>query len=355
MRPFEMWEPSEVAQAVALLDSAHLAPGSRAPRLLAGGQDLLGELKDDLARPAALINLKGIAGLDEIEEVASGGQSPHALRIGSLVTLARIADNATLQERYPLLCAAAVSVGSPQIRSQATLGGNLCQRPRCIYYRNAAALCLKKGGRECFAEGGVNRHNAILGGGPSWIVHPSDLAPALVALDASVELTSPTGTRELSLADFFTLPADGDVLRENRLGPPEMLTPLTGPAGGGRPGAMTEKATGGRSGDVRQVYMKFRERESFDFALVSVSMRVRVVDDRIRAARLVLGGVAPIPWRCLGAERLLADKPLEPQSFAAAAQVALAAAEPLEQNAYKVPLATTLIMRAGAALTAETR
>ncbi len=342
MRAFEMWEPQTAAEAAALLATEHAGPGSSRPRLLAGGQDLLGELKEDLARPAALVNLKGIAGLDDLEPAIGG-----ALRLGALVTLARLEREPLLAARYPLLAAAAASVGSPQIRSQATLGGNLCQRPRCVYYRNAGALCLKKGGRECLAEGGVNRHNAILGGGPSWIVHPSDLAPALVALDATVELTSPQGTRELALGDFFTLPEEGDVLRENRLGPQELVSAVTLPesAAAGVPGAQ-----GTQAGEVLQVFMKFRERESFDFALSAVALRLRVVAGRIRDARLVLGGVAPIPWRCRAAERLLADKPLEAESFSAAAELALADAEPLEQNAYKVPLTRTLIERAGASL-----
>jgi xanthine dehydrogenase YagS FAD-binding subunit len=341
MRSFEMYEPKTTAEAVALLAESHGAPDGDQPRLYAGGQDLLTEMKEDLARPAALVNLKHIPGLGTIE-VGRGG----VLRIGALTRLSVIERSALLAELFPALVQAAASVASPQIRSRATLGGNLCQRPHCIYYRNAAAICLKKGGNECLSEGGVNRHNAILGGGPSWIVHPSDLAPALIALDATVHLASPQGEREMPLAEFFMLPSEGDPTRENRLEPQEMVTAVTLP-----PGSAAGATPGG--GETRQVFLKFGERESFDFALAAVALRLRLAGGRIREARLVLGGVAPTPWRCSKAERLLIDVPMERRSWQAAADAALADAEPLEQNGYKVPLTHTLILRAFATLAGE--
>jgi xanthine dehydrogenase YagS FAD-binding subunit len=223
-----------------------------------------------------------------------------------------------------------------QIRSVGTVGGNLCQRPRCWYYRHEHAVCIKKGGSECFAYGGQNKYNAILGGGPSYIVHPSDLAPALVALGASVDIAGTRGTRSVELERFFTLPSEGSVLRENVLAGDEVVTAVRVPAPVG---------TGWRS-----TYLKFRERGSYDFALASVALALRMEGGTIAAARLVLGGVAPIPWRCEGAEKLLAGRKIDAETCAKAGAEALRGAEPLEYNAYKVPLAQGLVTKALQAL-----
>src|SRR5437763_35105 len=178
MKSFEWASPSSVGEAVSLLKSA---PASKDvdddARPIAGGQDLLTTMKDYITRPARVVNLKGIRGLDRIEPDAHKG-----LRIGALVTLAQLEEHAEVRRHFPGLAEAAHSVATPQIRNLGTVGGNLCQRPRCWYYRLEEAVCLKKGGSECFAAKGENKYNAILGGGPSYIVHPSDLAPVLVAL-----------------------------------------------------------------------------------------------------------------------------------------------------------------------------
>ncbi|HED64415.1 MAG TPA: xanthine dehydrogenase family protein subunit M [Planctomycetes bacterium] len=324
MHRFRLEFPKDVAAATSLLPSHRGPLTPRDARVLAGGQDLLGELKDHLVEPDTLVSLHRIPGLD-------GFELGEDLRLGALVTLAVIERDTALRERFTVLAEAAESVATPQIRTQATLGGNLCQRPRCWYYRNEEAPCIKKGGAECFAFGGRNKYNAILGGGPSYIVHPSDLAPALVCLDATVTKTAREGTETIALESFFTLPSEGSVQRENVLRANELLLGVHVPALG--PG-------------WKSTYLKFRERESFDFALAAVALAVRLDGERIAEAKLVLGGVAPIPWRARAAEDFVAGKPNTRSTWKAAADLALAGAEPLEHNAYKIPLTKGLIQKA---------
>jgi xanthine dehydrogenase YagS FAD-binding subunit len=327
MKAFELIQPKTLDAALEAL------PGARDPRankvkLLAGGQDLLGELKEHLIEPEQLVNLKTLPGLDRIELGADG-----ALTFGALVTLSRIEGEAAVRERFPLLAEAAGAVGSLQIRNLGTLGGNLCQRPRCWYYRHEQAVCIKKGGSECFAYGGLNKYNAILGGGPSYIVHPSDVAPALVALEAQAVIRGKRGERKLPLEQFFTLPSEGSVLRENVLSSDEILTQVVVPAPVG---------SGWRS-----TYLKFRERGSYDFALSAVALRVALdAEQKIRDARLVLGGVAPIPWRCEKVEKALVGRKIDAATCEFAAKLALDGAEPLEHNAYKIMLTQALITKA---------
>src|SRR6266705_2838791 len=328
MNSFEWVSPGSVAEAVSALKSAPAASDlDDAARPIAGGQDLLTTMKDYITRPVRVVNLKGIRGLDKIEANGKGG-----LRIGALVTLAQLEENAIVRRNFPGLSEAAHSVGTPQIRNLGTVGGNLCQRPRCWYYRLEEAVCLKKGGSECFAATGENKYNAILGGGPSYIVHPSDLAPMLVALGASVSITGAEGKRMIPLEKFFTLPSEGSVRRENVLKNEEIITEIRVPASG----------FAGHS-----TYLKFKERDSLDFALASVAAAVELQSNQmIKQARLVLGGVAPIPWRALQAEKFLAGKTLSADVLTEVARLALEGAQPLEKNAYKVPLTQTLVRRA---------
>lgn len=326
MKAFEHARPADLAAALDLLPKGRDPEARERTRVVAGGQDLYTEMKERLAEPELLVDLKGV-GLDAIEEGADGG-----LSIGATVTLAALEEHAEVARRFPILAEAAGSVASVQIRSVATVGGNLCQRPRCWYYRHPDADCIKKGGAECFAYGGLNKYNAILGGGPSYIVHPSDVAPALVALGATAELTGSRGARTVDLERFFTLPSEGSVLRENVLAGDELLTRVDVPA---------------LAGDGwRSTYVKFRERGSYDFALASVALALRMQGDTIAEARLVLGGVAPIPWRCLDAEAALAGRRVDAETCALAGEQAMLGAEPLEHNAYKVPLAQGLITQA---------
>src|SRR5215208_5158640 len=210
MKAFEWTNPANVNEAVKMLTVASPGDIDEAPRPIAGGQDLLTTMKDYTSRPARLVNLKNIRGLDRIR------LNTKELTIGALVTLTELEEHAGVRKSFPGLVEAAHSIATPQIRNLGTIGGNLCQRPRCWYFRLENYQCRKKGGTECFAKGGENKYNAIFGGGKSNYVHPSDLAPMLVALEATVAITGPDGARTIPLADFFVLPSI-DVRRETVL------------------------------------------------------------------------------------------------------------------------------------------
>ncbi len=328
MKAFEWLSPTTVSEAVNALKSV---PAPKDPddgaRPIAGGQDLLTTMKDYITRPTRVVNLKSIRGLDRILPDGKGG-----LRIGALVTLAQLADHPVVRRNFRGLSEAAHSIATPQIRNLGTVGGNLCQRPRCWYFRLEEVVCLKKGGTECYAATGENKYHAIFGGGPSYIVHPSDLAPMLVALGASVSVAGSTGKRVIQLEKFFTLPAEGNLRRENVLKNDEIITDIHVPAS---------------RFAAHSTYLKFKERESMDFALVSVAAAVAMGPNKtIAGARLVLGGVAPIPWRVPKAESFLVGKTMNNDVLTNAARIALAGAEPLEKNGYKIPLAQALVRRA---------
>jgi xanthine dehydrogenase YagS FAD-binding subunit len=326
MKTFEWTNPTTINEAVKLLRVPGAGDIDEAPRPIAGGQDLLTTMKDYTSRPARLVNLKHIRGLDRITLNARG------LTIGALVTLSELEEHAGVRKSFPGLSEAAHSIATPQIRNLGTVGGNLCQRPRCWYFRLEEVNCLKKGGSECYAASGENKYNAIIGGGPSYIVHPSDLAPMLVALGARLTVTGGAGRRVIALDKFFTLPSAGNIRRENVLENDDIITEIFVPA--------SPLAAG-------STYLKFKERESLDFALASVAAAVKLGANRaVQDVRIVLGGVAPIPWRVPAAEKFLVGKELKPDVLAEAAKLALAEAKPLEKNAYKVPLAQTLVRRA---------
>jgi len=326
MKAFEWTNPATIGEAVKLLGVSSAGDIDEAPRPIAGGQDLLTTMKDYTSRPARLVNLKNIRGLDRITLNARG------LTIGALVTLTELEEHAGVRKSFPGLSEAAHSIATPQIRNLGTVGGNICQRPRCWYFRLEEVVCLKKGGSECFAATGENKYNAVLGGGPSYIVHPSDLAPALVALGASVNVTGADGHRTIPLDKFFTLPSEGNIRRENVLRNDEIITEVQVPAS-----AFAAHST----------YIKFKERDSLDFALASVAAAVELGPGKtVRQARVVLGGVAPIPWRAPKAESYLAGRTLSAGTLAEAARLALDGAEPLAKNAYKIPLTQALVRRA---------
>jgi len=326
MKAFEWVSASTVEEAVRQLQTSKPVQNrDEAPQPIAGGQDLLTSMKDYVVRPSRVVNLKSISGLDRLQLDATG------LRIGALVTLAQLEQNAEVKKRFPGLVEAASSVATPQIRNLGTVGGNLCQRPRCWYFRLESVVCLRKGGDECYAESGENKYNAILGGGPSFIVHPSDLAPMLVALGATVTTASPKGRRTLPLEKFFILPSE-EPTRENVLEPAEIITEVQVP----------DSALAARS-----TYLKFKERDSLDFALSAVAAALELDDSgAVRQARLVLGGVAPAPWRVQKAEEFLVGKRLDAATLTEAARLALRGASPLSKNAYKVPLTQVLVRRA---------
>jgi xanthine dehydrogenase YagS FAD-binding subunit len=317
MHPFELARPTSVAQARELIGEK---PGSV---LKAGGVDLIDHLKERLVEPARVVDLKSVPGLDQITVDADGG-----LHIGPLVTLAKVAAHAGVQKSHAALAQACGEAASPQIRNLATIGGNVLQRPRCWYYRLESYRCLKKGGTVCFAIGGENRYHVIFGGGPSYATHPSNAAVALVAHGASFVLEGAKGPRTVPAADFFVLPGK-DPERENLIEPGEVLTEIRVPAAAG----------------ARSLYDEVRERAAFDWPLVSVAAVVRQEGGSVKEARLVLGAVAPVPWRAAKAEQALVGKALDEASASASARAATFGAAPLSDNGYKVGLVQTLVRR----------
>ena len=303
-------------QRTASIKEATAAASGPEARILAGGTDLLGCLRDGVFQANRLVSLNGIKELKGIRPRAGGG-----LRIGALTTLTEIAENRQILDSYAVLGQAAAAVGSPQLRNQGTLGGNLCQRPRCWYFRGDFH-CLRKGGDTCFAAAGQNQMHCILGGYECFMVHPSDTAPALVALDAKVSVAGRRGTRQMPLASFFVLPKDS-VVKENVLEPGEVVTEVLLDAS--QPGA-------------RSTYRKVRERGAFDFALAGAAVVLVMAEGKVRTARVVLSGVAPAPWRSAEAEHAIMGKALDAATAGAAAAAAVKAAVPLGENGYKVPL-----------------
>ncbi len=292
--------------------------------MIAGGTDLLAELKEYIETPKTLINLKTLPGMDSISADASG------LKIGALTTVAEIAMHPTIQHHYTVLAQAAASVATPQIRNVGTLGGNLCQRPRCWYYRDETVSCLKKGGDLCYAVEGLSKYHAIFGGDPVYIVHPSDIAPALIALNASIKIVGPEGEKTIKVEDFFTLPA-ANPFRENVLEPNEIVVEVQVP----KPNPNT-----------KSLYLKAREKGAPDFALASVAGVFEVMGRTCHTASIVLGGVAPAPWRSTDAETALTGKMINDSVSAKAGEEAVKNAQPLNDNEYKVTLTQNLISRA---------
>ena len=290
-----------------------------------GGSDLLGLVKERIVTPDVVVNLKTINGQDQIEPMGRG------VRIGGLVTLDALSQNALVRSQFTVLAEAAEAVATPQIRNVGTLAGNLCQRPWCWYYRNGFP-CYKAGGNRCFSFAGENQFHAIFGGGPSYIVHPSDTAVALVALEAMFRLVGPDGERQVPASEFFTLPRRNPA-RENILGDNELVAGVALPAPPAPPVVR------------RSAYHKVMDRESWTHAIVSAAVVLEMDGAVCRAARIVLGGVAPVPWRVPDAERMLVGQRLTPTLAARAAAEAVAGASPLSKNGYKVALTTTVVER----------
>jgi xanthine dehydrogenase YagS FAD-binding subunit len=285
-------------------------------RVSAGGSDLLGCLRDEVFECSKVVSISGLGELKGITHLRDG-----SVHIGALTPIADIASNPIIAERYRVLSQAASEVASPQLRNQGTIGGNICQRPRCWYFRGEFH-CLRKGGPTCYAIAGENQYHAILGGARCYIVHPSDTAPALVALEAQVTVAGPNGTRTVPMDDFYLLP-DQDIHREAAIEPNEIVTEIVLP----RPPA-----------GLRSSYRKVRARRSWDFALAGVALALRVEGGRVRSGRVVLSGAAPIPWRSREAESVIAGNRLDQATCRRAAEAAMASAVPLKRNGYKIPL-----------------
>jgi xanthine dehydrogenase YagS FAD-binding subunit len=292
-------------------------PGS-AP--LGGGTDLMVCIREDLARPDVLVDLTRIPDARELTWRSDGG-----VRIGASVRLATIARDPRLRERFGALAQACESVGTPALRTMGTIAGNLCQRPRCWYLRSGFA-CHKRGGDTCPAASGENQYHAIFGGGPCYIVHPSDPAVALTALEAEVEIRGPRAVRRVPIAEFFVLPSER-LEHETVLGPSEHVSAVEIP---------------GHSAGGVQWFEKVMQRAAWDFALVSLAAVRR--DDG--AVRLVFGGVAPKPWRISeSVEEDVASGGLSDDDIATLAERAMYDAKPLAKNGYKVEMAAAVLRR----------
>jgi xanthine dehydrogenase YagS FAD-binding subunit len=320
MKTFANTNARDVKHAVTLSQQARR--DGKVAAFSGGGSDLLGQVKERVVSPDVLVNLRSIKGLDEVSS------SRGTVNIGGLITLDSLSRNQQIRREYTVLAEAAETVATPQIRNFGTLAGNVCQRPWCWYFRNGFP-CYKAGGNQCFSVTGENQFHAILGGGPSFIVHPSDTAVALMALDANFKIQGPSGERVVPASNFFLLPQRTPA-RENILADDEMLAGIELPAP--RPG-------------TRSMYHKVLDREAWTHAVVSAAIVLEMDKDTCRSARIVLGGVAPVPWRVPAAESLLIGQRITPELAAQVAETALAGANPLRNNAYKVPLTKTIVRR----------
>lgn len=317
MKAFAYVNPTNEKEAVAAL-----SPQIEQAMPLGGGQDLLARMKDYVTQPDRIVNVK--AALESTVTPFNGG-----LRIGAAYKMVDLAEHAEVARMYPAISAAAIEVGTPQIRNQATVGGNLNQRPRCWYYRNEEFVCFKKGGNTCFSITGENQFHAILGGGPSFIVHPSSLAVPMLAYGATFRILGPKGERLVPAAEYFTLPRQ-NVRTENVLAPDELLTHVMLPG----------------PGDVKSGHYEVRYKASHDWPIAFATVLLSFRGATVQSARVVMGAVAPIPWRATAAEQALAGKAITDETAAAAAEAALKDAHPLGQNAYKIEVAKTAVKRA---------
>jgi len=324
MKSFELYDATTVEEAVELLDKH----GPRA-KILAGGSDLVGGIMKDwvsgpgMPLPDVLIDIATISELHGING-SSGITS-----IGSMTTLTDVVRSDELKSNYPVLTEAAFSVASPLIRNFGTLGGNINQRPRCWFFRGEQFTCYKNGGDFCFAVTGDNRFHAIIGGELCYIVHPSDVATALLALNGSATIASPSGRREVAFDDYFIGPRE-DVLRENILQQNELMVDVRIPEMG--PNTVMS-------------WLKLKDRQVYDFAIVSVAVVANVENGVWQDGRIVLGGVAPVPWRAKVVEDALVGKDVD-SAIAQAAALIRGEARPLSNNAHKVSIAVTLTERA---------
>jgi len=316
MQTFEYANPASVQEAVGLLG----AKWGQAD-VLAGGTDLISLMKEHLHEPKRVVNIKNIKELDGIQKSAEG------LRIGALVTMDELAKSAEVRSEYKSLADAAAGIPSPQIRHMGTAGGDLCQRPRCWYYRQGFGLLAMKDGKSLVADG-ENRYHAIFGSGPAYFVSASSLGPALVSLGARVKLVSAKGTREVPVAKFFVMPANENA-RETALQPNEILTEIIVPA------ATLKTAT-----------YEVRQKEALDWPLAAASVALTMNGNTVTAAKVVLGHVAATPWEAPAAEAALKGKSINATTAEAAGKAAVTGAKPLSQNAYKVTLAKVAVKRA---------
>ena len=292
---------------------------------LAGGQDLLARMKDYIDSPDRVVNVKNA--LDaSVTAMPDGG-----LKIGAAMKIADLYEHQQVAKLYPAVNAAAIEIGTPQIRHQGTVGGNVNQRPRCWYFRNEEFVCYKKGGSRCFAVNGENQYHAIFGNdGPSHIVHPSSLAVPFTAYGARFRVLGPKGEREVPASEFFTMPTLANVMKENVLDDEELLTHVILPP----------------PGNVKSGHYEVRYKASHDWPLAFSTVVLAMSGNTISSARVVLGAVAPVPWRSKPAEAALAGKPLNDDTASLAGEAAVSEAKPMSGNGYKIQIARTAVKRA---------
>ncbi len=319
MQKFEYASPTTMQQAVALLGNEW-----GAAEALAGGSDLLALMKDFIVTPKRLVNIKDIKELKGIQ--MSGG----ALRLGALTTFEEVLDSAQVKQNYPAIWQAVAGVTSPQIRNVGTVGGDLCQRPRCWYYRAGFGLLAKGENGEPLVPTGDNRYHAILGNdGPAQFVNPSSLAPALIALMAKIKVYGPKGAREIAADQFFIAPkSDGE--REYTLAPNEIVTDIIIPSASG----------------VKSATYEVRHKEALDWPLAAAAVALKLDGRIVKSAKIALGHVAPVPWPAAEAEHALVGKTLSEDVAEAAAAAAVARAKALSRNGYKIQLAKVAVKRA---------
>jgi len=319
MQAFDYARPKSTHDAVKMLSGA-----DGEALALAGGTDLISLMKDGVSKPTRIVSLRHLKELKRVSFHAKSG-----LRMGAAVTLEELMVSADVREHYPALVQAAEGVRSPQIRSTGTVGGDLCQRPRCWYYRAGFGLLAVYQGKPLVPDGD-NRYHAILGNsGPAYFVSPSSLAPILIALNAKVRLHGPRGVRQISVQDFFVTPKS-DQEKEHALRPGEILTEILVPD----------------PGDVKMAVYEVRQKEALDWPLAAAAVMLKLDGGSVQSARVVLGHVAPVPWPAPEAEDALKGKSVNEDVAWEAGKAALSKATPLSQNAYKVQLARVAVKRA---------
>jgi len=320
MEAFEYAHPTTQREAIELLGSSW-----NEAAVLAGGTDLISLMKEYVVTPKRVVNIKNVEGLKGIHSDAEG------VRIGALVTMDELLDDATIRSEFPALTQAAGGITSPQIRSMGTVGGDLCQRPRCWYFRNGYGLLARDERGKSLVPAGENRYHAILGNsGPAYFVSPSSLGPALIALEAKLQLAGPSGQREVRASEFFVIPKS-DAERENVVKPNEVLTHIFIPAS---------------SRGFRSATYEVRHKTALDWPLAAAAVAFKQEGGKIREGRIVLGHVAPTPWQAREAEKELEGKFITETAAASVAEAALRGAKPLSQNGYKVQLAKVAVKRA---------
>ena len=319
MRAFEYASPQTREDAVQLLQEAQ-----EKASVLAGGTDLLSLMKDDIVSPRRLVDIKMISDLQTVSYDSSSG-----LRMGALLTLDQLLGDDKIRQEYPSIWQAAEGVRSAQVRARGTVGGDLCQRPRCWYYRNGFGLLALQNNKSMVVEGD-NRYHAVLGNdGPAYFVNPSSLAPALISLGAKVRIFGPGGSREVSLEDFYVIPKQ-EGQKENSVGAEEILTDVFVPPASNRMNATYE----------------VRQKEALDWPLAAASVTLEMEGGKIKSARAVMGHVAPIPWRASAAEEALIGRTLNEDAAKAAGKASVKGARALSRNQYKIRLAQVAVKRA---------